>query len=156
MKLLRLALALLCVVGCAPARTSVLDERLSDGRRVRELLTAAKPTALLVYSPGDCFACNSSLPGWKGLENAGKVEMVLVLASPPTERDSRSLVIQRLKAAGVLANPVGADGASPREYVVENGAVLASAIGMAKTGRNSELLRFAERMFDAGGHRTGQ
>ena len=156
MKLLPWTLAFLCIVGCVDTRASVLDERLSDGRRIRELLTATKPTVLLVYSPGDCFACNNSLPGWKGLENAGKVEMVLVLASPPTERDSRSLVIQRLKAAGVLANPIGADGSSPREYVVENGAVVASAIGMAKTGRNSELLRFAEQMFDTGGHRTGR
>jgi hypothetical protein len=63
----------------------------------------------------------------------------------PTPDDSRSLVIQRLKPAGVLVAPASEKGALPREYFVDGGIIRASAVGMASTGRNSALLQFADR-----------
>lgn len=135
----------LFLVGCTAGTRSVLDERLTDGRTVREILDTGQPTAVLVYSPGDCFACNSSLQSWKQLEDTAGVRLRLILASEPTNADSRSLVIQRLEVAGVLDRETSAETTSPREYFIVDGRVLAWAVGMGKTGKNSELLQFATR-----------
>lgn len=98
------AIMLLAASSCLrPGEDSVADLALADGRSVADLLDRDKTTVLLLYSTKDCFTCNGLLGRWTRLARSRRMDVKLVLTTPPTSRQLVSLRFMRVDLAGVLA-----------------------------------------------------
>lgn len=129
-----LVLAGACASQASSATTpaSILDRRLTDGRSVRDIARGSIPTALLVYTPGICYACGTPLPLWERASRQGSIKLVLVLTATPTKDEERQLVLERVPVTGILA-PEKTDAQStpgPSEYVIRSDSIVSRAVGM--------------------------
>ncbi len=127
-----IVIGLAFVCGCVdsnPAAPDLLAELTTDGRTVRELLSPASRTALLVYDPATCLGCNSSLAAWEASARGGHVVVALLLTRAPTAEQTRTLRNQRVQYAAVLRygwTP------APAEYVFNMGHEVARAEGRSQ------------------------
>jgi hypothetical protein len=83
-----------------------LHVTLTDGRSVSALANTDRPTVVLVYDPGTCFACVASVHQLRTIERRGDISLQLVLTRPPTDRERFRLATVRLRPAGVARSPV--------------------------------------------------
>ena len=139
--------ACLVVAGCSSAHDSVLDARTTDGQPVRELVAADRPTVILHYPSGYCFACGQDLGEWVEHERAGRAKLVILLTDEPSPGARRALALRRIRVAGVVPPPDGRQ--VPREYLVEHGEVKIATLDPTKTGRNSAVFAALRERFSA-------
>jgi hypothetical protein len=124
--------------GCASAPADVLGARTAEGRPVRELIAADRPTVILHYPSSFCFACGQDLGEWVDHDRAGRIRLVLLLADEPSAGTRSALAVRRIRIDGVVAPPGRTP--VPREYLVENGRVRIATREPAEAGRNSPVL----------------
>lgn len=80
--------------------------RLADGHRISEL-AGPDSTAILLYDPGHCFSCGTTLPDWMAWRRAHPAQVRLVLTRSPSPGEARQLRAGRVTVDGV------APGAAP-------------------------------------------
>lgn len=146
-----LAAAWLAQAGCASAPADVLGAQTSDGRPVRELVAADRPTVILHYPASFFFACGQDLGEWVEHDRTGRFKLVLLLTDEPSAGTRRALAVRRIHVAGIVAPP--ASRRLPREYLVENGEVRIATADRG-AGRNSPVLAAARRTFRSAGARA--
>ncbi|MEW5927239.1 MAG: hypothetical protein AB1941_07135 [Gemmatimonadota bacterium] len=129
----------------------MLDARTTEGRPVREMIAADRPTVILHYPSSFCFACGQDLGEWVEHDRAGRIRLVLLLADEPSAATRSALAVRRIRIDGVVAPPGWTP--VPREYLVENGEVKI-ATADRDAGRNSPVLTMARRTFRSGGVRA--
>jgi hypothetical protein len=125
----------------------VLGARTSEGKPVRELIAADRPSVILHYPSSFCFACGQDLGEWVEHDRAGRIRLVLLLADEPSVGARGALAVRRIKIAGVVEPRRRMQ--VPREYLVENGQVSLATQESTEAGRNSPVLAAVRQRFNA-------
>ncbi|MCC6931234.1 MAG: hypothetical protein IT359_19755 [Gemmatimonadaceae bacterium] len=116
-----------------------------------ELLDTVKATAILFYSPDDCFSCITPIAEWREVDASGRVQVSIVLTRPPTREETRSLNLQRIRVAGVYERPWAKRGAfSPREVLLDSAGAALSTVDDPRRGVTSALRSAIARVRAAG------
>ncbi len=114
--------------GCKPAPADVRAIAITTGGHVGDIVESDS-TAVMLYSPRDCFACFGVLSVWQRW--SGK--MVLVLTDHPTPVEELRLRQYRLGDYRVASQPVSS-WPVPSSHLFVNGAWVAS--GRVLPGRD--------------------
>lgn len=104
---------------------NILSRVLEGNESVSSLLKNDLPSVVLVYQPSDCFTCSTRLPEYLALQQAGRVNVVLLLARPLTPSERQRIAPLRLPIAGTLGNATRTN--ETWEFLVVEGKVTASA-----------------------------
>lgn len=119
--------AVLMAGACSLGERSILDQRLEDGRQIREIMPVRGTSALLVLDARTCFGCDSELPLWRSARDRAADRVLIVVIGPVTPDDRRAFILAHLPVAGVVAQPRGATHDLVGSYLVSGGRVTASA-----------------------------
>lgn len=121
----RVALALLCVsaqlIMTSCRDTFGGDSLLQNDGAVKDLLATDRATAILFYSPADCFSCITPIGEWRDVAESKRVRVVLVLDRTPNAEEMRALKLQRLRVDAVYERPlVKRRATTPRELLYDS------------------------------------
>jgi hypothetical protein len=126
---------------------------LTDGRSVTALANTDRPTVVLVYDPGTCFACVASVHQLRTLERRGDIAVRLVLTRPPTDRERFLLATVRLRPAGIARSPV-LSSLTQREVLLA-GKRIVWETRAPNIGMNSRMLEHVATLTTASHSQTG-
>ena len=125
---LALAARVVLGIGCA-GTSSILAERLDDGRVVRDIIPHDSPAALLVYDVRACMTCGVAIPVWRSLMRDSTVSVKLILVGDVSDQDRRILKLQRIAISGTITRRSMPVEFLPSEYLFANGVIHAKAVG---------------------------
>jgi len=112
---------------CSSGERSILDQRLEDGRQIREIMPSHGTSALLVFDARTCFGCDSELPLWRSARARAPDRVLIVVIGPLTPDDRKAFILAHLPVAGVIAQPHGATNDLVGSYLIWRGRVTARA-----------------------------
>lgn len=142
-------LSLCCACTAHQLPTSkILALRLTDGRMIQDALPTGR-VALLVYDVSYCFACSSHYSYWRALQQAGTVDVAVLIAGDVSSADLRALRLQRIPVVGVLRTGQMAASSLPSEYLLVDQVITASAEGVEAVGREKLWRRYADTSIQA-------
>jgi len=136
-------IALLLVGACRQAER---EPTLTNGRHVSSL-AAENLTAVLVYDPATCLACDEITRDWLELQRQRPGSVQIVLSRPPTAFERRRLTAQRVRLAGTLQDRPPSSGQHYlREMVFVGGLLFTEA-----TMNRLDARRAVQQVFTARG-----
>lgn len=122
---------------------------LADGSKLTDLLTEESCGAVLTMSPRECLSCNGLLETWVERRRSLQFGFHLLMTETPSAKQIEALSLRRVRLSGVVSESHAIP--EPRAYLVADGVVTDSIVGVAEQTLFLSRLKSVRRQSDCWG-----